>query len=261
MMYTYRQTLDWVCLLLYIMEVYVMSNRVRRTVTIDVDFVKYHMKANKIRMTNDLDKKLGVSSRTIKRWFDDGCIPYDMLDIFRESIGITMPQLCGYNLPKEYIDMKKEEELSKLNKYKLYFEITKLSEMNNDGTEYMGVSFEDACTRYKDTHRNDHRKIFESYEEALEYSAIKRLDKCFIHCKSRKDYIYILEKAVEYIRSLLDMDYDYTTTMLKWEWSTGEKLITEKIMDKLNPKIRERTFTYCLAIDYLEMVTTCLGIS
>lgn len=191
-MYTYRQTLDWVCLLLYTMEVYVMSNRVYGKVT---------------------------------------------------------------------TDMKKEEELSKLNKYTLYFEITKLSEMNNDGTEYMGMSFEDACTRYKDTHRNDHRKIFESYEEALEYSAIKRLDKCFIHCKSRKDYIYVLEKAVEYIHSLLDMEYDYVTTMLKWEWSAGHDLMAEKIMDKLNPKIRERIFTYNLAIDYLEMATTCLGIS
>lgn len=260
MMYTYRQTLDWVCLLLYTMEVYVMSNRVHRTVTIDVDFVKYHMKANKIRMTNDLDKKLGVSSRTIKRWFDNGCIPYDMIDIFRESIGITMPQLCGYNLPKEYTVMKKEEELSKLNKYTLYFEITKLGEIHDNATEYMGMSFEDACTRYKDANRNDHRKIFESYEEALEYSAVKRLDGCFIYCKSRKDYIYVLEKAVEYIHSLLDMDYDFTTTMLKWEWSSGD-VDGKKIMNKLNPKIRERIFTYNLAIDYLEMVTTCLGIS
>jgi hypothetical protein len=216
-------------------------------------------------MTNDLDKKLGVSSRTIKRWFDDGCIPYDMIDIFRESIGITMPQLCGYNLPKEYTDMKKEEELSKLNKYILYFEITNLSEIDSDGAEYngieyMGMSFEDACTRYKDAHRNDHRKIFETYEEALEYSAINRLDKCFIYCKSRKDYIYVLEKAVEYVRALLDMDYDYATTMLKCEWSS-EDVDGKKIMNKLNPKIRERIFTYCLAKEYLEMVTTCLGIS
>lgn len=233
-----------------------MGNRVYGKVTIDVDFVKYHMKTNKIRMTNDLDKKLGVSSRTIKRWFDDGCIPYDMLDTFRESIGITMPQLCGYNLPEEYTAMKKEEELSKLNKYTLYFEITKLSEMNDNGIEYMGASFEDACTRYKDAHINDHR-IFDSYETALEYSTMKRIKDYIIDCSSVKDYVHMITNITVYIRKVMDNYYEYMSTMLLYRKESECNMI----MEELNPKLRELVFTYNLLSTYLELLTSQLGLS
>ena len=80
-MYTYRQTLDWVCLLLYTMEVYVMSNRMTNKVEINVDFIKSYMKSHKRHVTNDLDKRLKVNAKTIYRWFEDEQMPADMIDI------------------------------------------------------------------------------------------------------------------------------------------------------------------------------------
>lgn len=90
-MHTYRQTLDWVCLLLYTMEVYVMS----------------------------------------------------------------------------------------MNTYTLWAEITRIEEIRNPKLLCAGSvdaeSFEEACSKYEDTKlfKNDNRKIFGSYEDALVYSADK----------------------------------------------------------------------------------------
>jgi hypothetical protein len=119
-----------------------------------------------------------------------------------------------------------------MNTYTLWTEITRIEEIKNPKLLCAGSvdaeSFDEACSKYEDAKlsKNDNRKIFESFEDSLEYSVNKM--ELPSHISKDKGLEYAMKEYADFLKVCINTPYK-----MKDPESYLKKLMFDRSLAKL----------------------------